>query len=140
MRNSPPLQKPILRWKQVWNYWEQLRCVAHSPLIVGFTIGLLITLQMCFDRKKSVPLFLACTKRLFNLSAGTTINAAMRVSVPGAQYCFWGSIKILLTYRLARLFRFFKKVQNHSKMLLEMCIVLECIVSTERNANLLTVM
>ena len=46
-QNSPSLQEPILRCKQEWTNWEQLRCVAHSPLIVGITIAPLFSLGTC---------------------------------------------------------------------------------------------
>ena len=42
--------------------------------------------------------------------------------------------------RLVKKFTFLKRVQNQFKILLEMCIVPVCIVSPEKNANLLTVM
>ena len=42
--------------------------------------------------------------------------------------------------RLVKGFTFLKRVQNQFKVLLEMCIVLPNIVSTDRNANLLEVM
>ena len=42
--------------------------------------------------------------------------------------------------RLVQGFTFLKRIQNQFQMLLEMCIVLTNIVSTERNANLLVVM
>ena len=33
-----------VRCEQMWNNWEQLQCVAHSPLIVSITIALLVSL------------------------------------------------------------------------------------------------
>ena len=42
--------------------------------------------------------------------------------------------------RLVQGFTFLKRVSKQFKMLLEMCIVLASIVSTEKNANLLVVM
>ena len=52
--NSPSLQEPIMRCKQMWNIWEQLRCVVHSPLILGPTIALFFLLGTCFVQKQSV--------------------------------------------------------------------------------------
>ena len=49
-RNSPSLQEPILRCKQVWIKWEQLRCGVHATLIFGMTIALLISLESCIVR------------------------------------------------------------------------------------------
>ena len=73
-RESQSLQEPILHCKQMWNIWEQLRCVAHSPLIVGITIALLISLgTYCPNTKCSGKLCLH-KKKLFNLSAEATIN------------------------------------------------------------------
>ena len=40
--------------------------------------------------------------------------------------------------RLAKGFIFLKRVRNHFKMLLQMCFVPASIVSTERNANIMT--
>ena len=60
---------------QVWHFWEQLQCVAHSPLIVGMTRALLFSLGTCIVQIQSVWVNFACTKRLFNLSAEAIINA-----------------------------------------------------------------
>ena len=84
-RNSTTLRKPILRCKQVWNIWEQLRCVAHSPLIMGMTVALLFSLWTCFVQIQGVRVNFACTKRLLNLSQKRLSMSAMRVCVPGAQ-------------------------------------------------------
>ena len=54
--------------------WEQSRCVAHSTLIVGLTIALLISLGTCFVRIQSARENFACAKRLFNLLAEAIIN------------------------------------------------------------------
>ena len=48
----------------MWNNWGQLRCVAHLPLILGFTIALLNQLGTCFVRLQSVRLNFACTNRV----------------------------------------------------------------------------
>ena len=58
----------------MWNNWEQLSCVAHSPQIVGKTIALLFSMKTCFVQIQSVQLNFACTKRLHNLSTETIIN------------------------------------------------------------------
>ena len=42
--------------KQMWKNWEQLRCVAHPPLIVGMTIALLFSLGTCTVQKENVSL------------------------------------------------------------------------------------
>ena len=36
--------------QQVWNNWQQLRCVPHSPLFVGMTVAVIISLRTCFAR------------------------------------------------------------------------------------------
>ena len=69
------IQKPLLRCKQVWKNWEQLKCVAHSLLIVGMTIALLFSFDTCIVQIQSVQVDFACTKRLFSLSAEAIINA-----------------------------------------------------------------
>ena len=64
----------MLRCKQVWNIREQLRCVGHSPLIVGIAIALLFPLGTCNVQTQNVRENIACTKRLFNLLAEAIIN------------------------------------------------------------------
>ena len=46
------LQEPILRCKQLWNIWEQLRWVVHSPLILGMTIALVTSLGTFLSKYK----------------------------------------------------------------------------------------
>ena len=58
----------------MWNNWEQIRCVAHSPLIVGVTITLLISLSTCIVRIQSDRVNFACTKSFFYLSAEAIIH------------------------------------------------------------------
>ena len=54
--------------------WEQMQCVAHSPLIVGVTIAFFKLLGTCIVRIQSVQVYFECTKRLLNLSVLVTIN------------------------------------------------------------------
>ena len=51
--------------KQVWNNWEQIQCVVHSPLIVGMTIALLVSLGTCIVQKQNVRVNFACKKVTF---------------------------------------------------------------------------
>ena len=87
------LQEPILCWKQVLNKWEQLGCVAHSSLSVGMTLALLFSLRKCNDRTQSVPVNIACTKRLLIFKQKQLSMYATRVCVPGAQKFFRRSSK-----------------------------------------------
>ena len=64
----------MLCCKRVWINWEQLRCGAHSPPIVGMTIALLFSLGTCIVQMQSVRVNFAFTKKLFNLSAEAIIN------------------------------------------------------------------
>ena len=140
LQNSSALQEPILRSKQVWNNWDQLRCVAYSPLIVGVTKALLSSLGTCIVPMQSVRENFACTERIFILSAETIINAR------NARLCarcavFLLKIKqILFSCRLVKGFTILRRLQNQFKVFVEMRIVLAIIVSTENNENLLTVM
>ena len=59
----------------MWNNWEQLQCVVHSPLIVGMTIALLFSLGTCIVQIQSVQVEFASIKRLFNLPTEAIINA-----------------------------------------------------------------
>ena len=70
---TPPLQEPIIRYKQMWNNWEQLRCVALSPLIVCMTIALVNVLAMFTVRTSCVLEKSSFTDRFFNFSAEATI-------------------------------------------------------------------
>ena len=103
------------------------------------TIALLFSLGTCIVQMQNVRVNFACTKRLFNLSAEAIIN------VRNARLCARCAIlplkikQIPFSCRLAKGFTFLKRVQNQFKMLLEMSIVMASIVSTEGNANLLTV-
>ena len=51
----------------MWNFWKQLRCVAHSPLILGMTIALLFSLGTCIVQIQNVRVNFAFTKRLQSL-------------------------------------------------------------------------
>ena len=72
-QSSPCLQEPITRCEQMWNNWEQLGFVVHSPLTGGMTLALIISLGTCSVQTQSVWVNFACTKRLFNLSAEASI-------------------------------------------------------------------
>ena len=126
--------------KKMWNKWEQLRCVAHSPLIVGITIALLISLGTSIVWKQSVRVNFACTKRLFYLSAEAIIN------VRNAHLCvrranFFLKIKQKrFSCRLDKDLFFLKKDEIQFKMLMDMSLFQASNVSTEGKANLLTVM
>ena len=72
--NSQSVQEMILRCKQVWNNWEQLQCVVHSPPIVGMTKAFLFSLRTCIVQIQSVRVNIACTRRLLNLSTEAIIN------------------------------------------------------------------
>ena len=119
---------------------EQIRCVAHSPLTtVAMTIALLSSLRTCIVQIQSVRVNLACTKGLFNLSAEAVINVRNARLCARCAICLWKIKQIPFSCRLAKGFTFLKRVQNQFKILLEMCIVLASIVSTERNPNIMTV-
>ena len=101
----------------MWNIWEQLRCVAHSPQIVGTTIALLFSLETCIVQRQSVRVTFACPKCLFKLSAETIIN------VRNARLCATCAIFLLkikqipFSCRLAREFTILRRLQNNFKML-----------------------
>ena len=59
----------------MWNIWEQLQCVAHSPLFVSMTIALLFSLGTGIVQIQNVRVNFTCTKRFFNLLAEAIINA-----------------------------------------------------------------
>ena len=73
-RNQTSLQGLIFCCLQVWHFWEQFRCVAHSSLFVGKTIALLFSFGTCIVRIQSVRVNSVCLKRLFKLSAEAVIE------------------------------------------------------------------
>ena len=104
------------------------------------TIVSLLSLGTCIVQIQSVWVNFACTKRLFNLLAEAIINVRnVRLCVRCA-ISFLKIHQIPISCRLVQGFTFLKRVRKQFKMLLEMSIVLESFVSTERNANLLVVM
>ena len=64
----------MLRCNLVWSNWEQLRYVANLPLVVGMTMPILNLLGTWTVGKHCVPIYVACTKCLFNFSAEVIIN------------------------------------------------------------------
>ena len=117
---------------------EQLRCGAHSPPACGESNITIQFIGTFFVQIQSVQVNFACTKRLFSLSAKAIINVH-NVSLCARCAIFLLNIKqIPFSCRLAKGLTFLKRVQSHFKMLLEMCFVLASIVSTERNAIILT--
>ena len=139
-RNQTFLQESVFCCLQVWHFWEQLKCVVHSPLIVGLKIVLLFSFGMCTATIQSVWVNLACTKRLFNLSAEAIINARNAGLCVNCAIFILRIKQILFSCRLVLGFTFLNRIHNQFKMSLEMCFVPVSIVSTERNANLLMVM
>ena len=113
-------------------------CSAFTP-DCGYNNSTIILRGTCMVQKRSIRVNFACTKRLFNLSAELIINAR------NAHLCvrcklFFSQIKqIPFSCRLVNGFTFLKRIENQFKLLLEMCIVLTSIVSTDRNAILLVV-
>ena len=47
----------------MWNFWEHLHCVAHSPLIVRMTMAPLFSLETCIVQIQSVWVKFSCTKK-----------------------------------------------------------------------------
>ena len=124
----------------MWHFWEQLQCVAHSPLIVGMTIAPLFSLHTCIVQIQSVQVNFVRTKRLFNLSAEAIINVRHARLCAMCAIFFLRIKRIPFSCHLVKRFTFLKRVQSRFKMLLEMCFVPVSIVSTEGNANLVAVM
>ena len=119
--------------------WEQLRCVVHSPLIVGMTIALLVSLGTCFVRTQSVRVKFACAKRPFNFSAEAIIivrNARLSSQVHNIPF---EDQKSSFFLSLAQEVYVSEESPKSIQDLLEMPTVLANFVSTGRNANLLTV-
>ena len=120
----------------MWNCCEQLQCVAHSPLIMGMTTGLLFSLETCIVQIQSVWVKFACTKRLFNLLAEAIIKVRNARLCARCAIYFLTSKQIPFSCRLVRGLTILKSVKSHFKMLLEMSIVLTSFVSTEKFVSL----
>ena len=139
-RNQTSLQASIFCCLQVWHFWEQLQCAAHSLPIVGMIIALLYSLETCIVQIQSVWVNFACTKSLFNLWAQAIINVRkVRLCVRCAIFLLKNK-QTPFSCRLVKVFTFLKRTKDQFKMLLELCIVPVSMVSTERNANLLVAM
>ena len=128
----------MLRCKQVWKNWEQLRCVAHSPLTVGMTIAKLFSLGAWIFPIQSVRVHFPCTERLQYLGR-SEYQCPQCASVCQVRIVFLKIKQSPFSCRSAEDFTFLKRVHKQFKMLLEMAFVLASIVSTERKANLLMV-
>ena len=116
-------KKTIAMCKQVWNNWEQLRYVTHSPVIVDITIALLNLLRLCFVKVQNVRVYFLCSKRLFNLSAEATINLLNpRPRVRWAIFPLKNK-QVRSSWSLAKGFTFLKRRKNHFKLSFEMRIV-----------------
>ena len=96
------------------------------------TIALIFSLGTCIVQIQNVWVNFACTERLLNLLAEAIINAR-NVRLCARWAIVLSKIKqIPFSCRLIEGFTFLKRVQSKFKMLLEMSIVLESIVSTEK--------
>ena len=113
-------------------------CSAFTPNC-GYDNSTIILIGDVYCPIQSVWVNVACTKRLFNLSAEAMLN------VRNARLCVRCAIfllknkQTLFSCRLVKVFTFLKRTKSQFKMLLEMCIFPVSFVSTERNANLLVV-
>ena len=114
-------------------------CSAFTPDF-GYDNSTINLIGDVIVRIQCVWVKIACTNRVFNLSAEAIIN------VRNARLCarcaiFFLEIKrIPFPWRLAKGFIFFKRHQNPFKMLVWMSIVLASLLSTERTPKCLTVM
>ena len=84
--------------------------------------------KLCLHRKTFQPL------------TGSVIECPQPASVCQVRNILLKIKQVPFSCRLVKGFTFLKRVLNQLKMVLEISIVLESIVSTERNANLLTAM
>ena len=107
----------------MWNNWEQLRCVAHLPLIIGMTIALLNLLGMCIIRTQCVRVYSACTKRLFSLL--TKVIISVLYASPPVRCAIFSLNKkpFRFSWNVTKRFTFLKRHENQFKMLLYICVV-----------------
>ena len=116
------------------------RAITRCSTDCGYDNSAIIIIGDVYCPNTNVWVNFVCTKRLFNLSVEVIINAR------NARLCVRCAIfplkikQIPFSCRLVQGFTFLKRDQNQFKKLLEMCIALPSLVSTERSANLLVVM
>ena len=139
-QNETSVQESIFCCLQLWHFWEQSHCLAHSSLIVGMTIALLVSLETFSVQLQSVWVNFAGTKRLLNrwTEAIITVHNA-RLWARCVTFLLKNK-QIPFSCRLVKGCTFLKRVQCQFKMLLRKSHVLANIVSTERKENLLVVM
>ena len=68
------MPEPTIRCIQDWIFWEKLRCVAHSILIVALTKAYLNFRRTSTLQTKCLLGNFACTQTLFNLSTKVNVN------------------------------------------------------------------
>ena len=114
-------------------------CSAFTP-DCGYDNTTIILIGDVYCPKQGVQIDIACTKRLFNLSAEAIIIVRNVGLCPRCAIVLLKNKQIPFSCHLVKWCTFLKRAQNQFKMLLEMSIVLASIVPTERNANLLVAM
>ena len=97
----------------MWNNSEQLRCVVHSPLIVGMKI--FFSLGTCIVQIQNVRLNFACKKRRFNLPAEAIINARNARLSQVSNICFEGTNKLLFLVACSRNLHFWRDSKISSR-------------------------
>ena len=107
------------------NYWGQIRCVAHSPLIVGITIAWLNLSGTCIVWLQCVRLHFACTERLFNVSP--VVNISVHMASPYVRCAIFPlKIKLILFfYFCVERFLFLMSFKNQFNILQETPLALE---------------
>ena len=117
-------QEPILRCKQVWIKWEQLRCIAHSILIIAITRAFFSLLGRCTVRAKRVPGNFACTKTLKSLGRSDYKCPQCAYIYIRSAIFYWKNKHIRFNLCVAKEFIILKRRKNQFKILLEMSIYL----------------
>ena len=107
----------------MWNYWEQLRCVAHSPLIVSTKISLWNLLATCIVRRNCVPVCFACIKKLFILLTEVIISVPNAIPRVTCTIFRLNNKQVRFSWSVIKMFTFSKRRKNRHKMILETSIV-----------------
>ena len=95
---------------------EQIRCVAHSLVIVAMTMALLVSMGTCFVRIQSVWVKFACIKRLSNISAEAIIKVRNKRLCARCAMFFLKIKQIPFSYRSAMGFIFLERVKSQLKI------------------------
>ena len=118
--------KTNLRWKQMWNNWEQFRCVTHLTLFVVMIRAILILVGTWTVRKKCVLGIFTWAKNFFRISTQLINHVLNKDPYIRSVHSKEKTNYFLLMCNHQNLF--LKRRRNQVKILLEMSFVTAVVV------------